>query len=78
MKMMISENCPSKKKKCERHGKCDECRKYHEESKWQRPVYCEKEIKGLKKLFGRYKVYVKSVKSVIVSGSLIKYIILLD
>ena len=41
-RMMINENCPCKKKKCERHGKCDECRKHHAESKRQRPVYCEK------------------------------------
>lgn len=39
---MINENCPCKKKKCERHGKCDECRKHHAESKRQRPVACEK------------------------------------
>ena len=41
--MMINENCPCKKKKCERYGKCDECRKYHAELKRQRPVACEKE-----------------------------------
>lgn len=40
--MKINDNCPCKKKKCERHGKCDECRKYHEESKGRRPVFCEK------------------------------------
>ena len=39
---MINENCPCKKKKCARHGKCDECRKHHSESARQRPVYCEK------------------------------------
>lgn len=44
--MMINENCPCKKKKCERHGRCDECRKYHAESKRQRPVACEKGKKG--------------------------------
>ena len=38
--MVINENCPCKKKKCERHGNCDECRKHHVESKCQRPVYC--------------------------------------
>lgn len=37
---MINENCPCKKKKCERHGNCDECRKHHAKSKRQRP--CEK------------------------------------
>lgn len=39
---MINENCPCKKKKCERYGNCDECRKHHAESKRQRPVACEK------------------------------------
>lgn len=38
--MVTSENCPCKKKKCERHGKCDECRKHHAGSKRPRP--CEK------------------------------------
>ena len=51
--MMINENCPCKKKKCERYGKCDECRKYHAELKRQRPVACEKEIRGRNKLSGR-------------------------
>ncbi|MDD6991992.1 MAG: hypothetical protein PUI48_09220 [Oscillospiraceae bacterium] len=40
---MQNENCPCKKKKCERHGKCDECRNYHANSKRQRP--CEREKK---------------------------------
>ena len=44
-KMIINENCPCKRKKCERHGKCDECRKHHAESERQRPVYCEKKKK---------------------------------
>ena len=48
---MINENCPCKKKKCERHGNCDECRKHHAESKRQRP--CEKAKKGRNKLLGR-------------------------
>ena len=43
--MIINENCPCKRKKCERHGKCDECRKHHAESERQRPVYCEKKKK---------------------------------
>lgn len=51
--MAINENCPCKKKKCERHGKCDECRKHHAEYKHQRPVACEKEKKGLNMMFGR-------------------------
>lgn len=50
--MVINENCPCKKKTCERHGKCDECRKYHAESKSQRPVACEKAKKRLSKLSG--------------------------
>lgn len=44
-------NCPCKKKKCERHGKCVECKKHHAESKRQRPVACKKETTGLRKLF---------------------------
>lgn len=40
----VNENCPCKRK-CERHGKCDECRKYHRESKRQYPVACEKNTK---------------------------------
>ena len=43
--MIINENCPCKRKKCERHGKYDECRKHHAESERQRPVYCEKKKK---------------------------------
>lgn len=43
--MTINEKCPCKRKKCERHGKCDECRKHHAEAKQQRPVYCEKKKK---------------------------------
>lgn len=46
--MIKSENCPCKKKNCIRHGKCDECRKHHADSK--RPVYCEKEKVGGKPL----------------------------
>lgn len=43
---MINNNCPCKKKNCERHGDCEACRAYHAESKRKRP--CER-IK--KKLF---------------------------
>ncbi|MGN0808553.1 MAG: hypothetical protein ACI4NQ_01140 [Christensenellales bacterium] len=50
---MINENCPCKKKKCDRHGKCDECRKHHAESKRQMPVACERRKKGIGKLLGR-------------------------
>lgn len=42
IKQMENKDCPCKKKKCERHGKCDECRLHHAESKCQRPVACEK------------------------------------
>ena len=50
---MINENCPCKKKKCDRHGKCDECRKHHAESKRQMPVACERRKQGIGKLLGR-------------------------
>jgi len=40
--MTINESCPCKRKKCERHGNCDECRKHHAGSKRQLPVACEK------------------------------------
>ncbi len=40
----MNENCPCKKKKCERHGDCEACRAYHSQSKRHRPVACEKEI----------------------------------
>lgn len=33
-------NCPCRKNRCERHGKCDECRAHHEKSKRPRP--CER------------------------------------
>lgn len=42
----MNKNCPCKKKNCERHGKCDECRKHHAEAKKQIPVYCEKKNGG--------------------------------
>lgn len=37
-------SCPCKKKSCPRHGDCEACRKHHEESKYKRPVYCDKNI----------------------------------
>lgn len=46
---MENKDCPCKKAKCGRHGKCDECRAYHVESKRQRPVACERKRK--KRLF---------------------------
>lgn len=39
---------PCKKKKCIRHGDCEECRKHHIESKRQRPVACERNHKSLR------------------------------
>ena len=51
--MIINENCPCKKKKCECHEKCYDCRKHHAKFKRQRLVYCEKDRKGLNKLFNR-------------------------
>lgn len=41
-KMMVNEDYLCKKKKCERHGKCNECRQHHAESKRQRPLTCDK------------------------------------
>lgn len=35
-------NCPCKKKSCPRHGDCEACRRHHADSKYKRPVYCEK------------------------------------
>ena len=39
--IMVKEDCPCKKKSCERHGNCDACKAYHAESKRKRP--CERE-----------------------------------
>ncbi len=39
---MDDKSCPCRKKKCERHGKCDECRKHHAESKRKLSVACER------------------------------------
>lgn len=44
--MIINENCPCKRKQCERHGKCDECRKHHAEFKRPMRVACEREKKN--------------------------------
>ena len=49
--MTINENCPCKKKKCERHGNCVECRKHHAASKRQRPAACERTRKYLLPVF---------------------------
>lgn len=40
--MAINKNCPCKREKCERRGKCDECRAYHAKAGRQIPVSCEK------------------------------------
>lgn len=45
---MINKNCPCKRKKCERHGNCIECRKHHAKSKRQIPVACEQKKKCMK------------------------------
>ncbi|MGN0585864.1 MAG: hypothetical protein ACI4JF_01145, partial [Oscillospiraceae bacterium] len=44
---MTNENCPCKKKKCERHEKCDKRRTHHANSKRQRPVACERKRKSI-------------------------------
>ena len=41
---MVKEDCPCKKKSCERHGNCDACKAYHAESKRKRP--CERKMKA--------------------------------
>ena len=40
--MTVDVNCPCRKKNVNVMAACDECRKYHEKSNWQRPVACEK------------------------------------
>lgn len=40
---VINENCPCKRKKCPRRGRCNECRAHHAHS--GRPVQCEGEHK---------------------------------
>ena len=40
---MLNENCPCKREGCERHGNCDECRRFHTECKPELPVFCERE-----------------------------------
>lgn len=44
---MEDNECPCKKKKCERHGRCAECREHHANSKRQRPVACERTKKSI-------------------------------
>lgn len=38
---MINNNCPCKRKKCERHGNCEACLAHHKDKK--HPPYCERE-----------------------------------
>lgn len=45
---MENTSCPCKKEKCIRLRDCEECRKYHIESKRQRPVACERNHKSLR------------------------------
>lgn len=40
--MLMNNNCPCKKKKCERHGNCAACRDHHAEKQRRYPVACEK------------------------------------
>lgn len=49
--METKENCPCRKKKSEFHGICEECRKYHANSKRKRTVTCERKKFSLKNLF---------------------------
>jgi len=44
---VIQKDCPCKKKKCPRHGRCEECRAHHAASTRRRPVYCERPKKPL-------------------------------
>ncbi len=37
--------CNCKKKKCERHGKCEECITYHQTKKHPSPPYCKRKEK---------------------------------
>lgn len=51
---MINEKCPCKRKECERHGKCDECRKHHAEFKRLMHVACERKKRTGKSAGGSY------------------------
>lgn len=48
---MENENCPCTRTKCERHGKCDECRQHHHSMTGRKALTrCEKlENKAQKK-----------------------------
>lgn len=43
--IMENPNCTCKKKRCPRHGKCDECRAHHASLKGELPVACERKKK---------------------------------
>lgn len=36
------EKCPCKRKKCERHSKCDECIEHHKENAQKGLPYCKR------------------------------------
>ena len=42
----LKTECPCKKIKCERHGKCQECENYH--GKKGKLPYCKRKIKKIK------------------------------
>ena len=39
------EECPCKRKKCERHSKCDECLEHHKENAHKGLPYCKQKKK---------------------------------
>lgn len=48
--------CTCKKKKCVRHGKCNECIEYHKNSKRVSLPYCKRpKFNLISKLFGKKK-----------------------
>jgi hypothetical protein len=49
---MFQEDCPCRKKKCERHGRCQQCREYHA-SNGKRPPYCLRKKSIWARWFGR-------------------------
>lgn len=42
------ENCPCRRKNCPRHGRCGECRAFHEKNS-RYPVWCQREKKKVQK-----------------------------
>ena len=59
------EECNCKRKKCERHGKCQECMNHHQTKKHPSPPYCkrleQKEIKKANKQIHNNKAYKSEV-----------------